>query len=370
MPEHSILYYMLPYARQRMPHNMYILYFTKGNRSVGSSRFRVWQIAEKLKEEHGFDYQVLHSISHSLFSLRISRFKFLFSLCGFLFSRDYKIFFIHKSLYPWDVVFGILLGRYVFRKRLLYDLDDAEWEHSFLKTWLLVKAAHTVFCGSHPILAWMEKRTSHAVFLPTVVDVGLYASHAVEHKEHSPVTIGWVGTGRLHFKDGHFAMIKPALDALAETGKKFRFVVLGSQSYQPLKDFFHGSAYEVVFVDELLWADPGSVPRAIQQYQFDVGVMPVSDTPFNRAKCALKAIEYMACGVPTVASRVGEVLHLIRDGENGYTAETTQEWTGAISQLTGDVVLRTKMGKAAQRTIRERYSLDAAGNELSVFMRM
>jgi len=341
-----------------------ILFFTKGDKTVGSSRFRVWNIAEKLSERYEFDYEVIHSISYSFFSVNLSRFRFLFSLSYKLQATTCKLIFVHKSLYPWDIVFCILLARFVFRKRLLYDLDDAEWEHSFLKTWFFVKAAHVVFCGSHPILEWVGRRTSMAVFLPTSVDVQMYKSFSVEHTQRVLHTIGWVGTGRLHFKDGHFAILKEACDALAAAGKKFRFVVIGAQAYQPLKDFFQGSTYETVFVDELSWADSASVPRAIQQYQFDVGVMPVSNTRFNRAKCALKAIEYMACGVPVVASRVGEVLHLVKDGENGYAVDTISEWVEVLSKLLEDAVLRARVGKAAQQTVMEGYSLDTVVQEV------
>jgi len=244
----------------------------------------------------------------------------------------------------------------LFRKRLVYDLDDAEWEHSFLKTWLLVKSAHTVLCGSHPILEWVEKRARRAVFIPTVVDAELYKSFSVEHKERAVYTIGWVGVGRGHFQDGHFAIVKPALDELWRKGIRFRFVVLGAQNYQPLRDYFLGSGYEMVFVDELNWADAAAVPRAIHEYEFDIGVMPISDTPFNRAKCALKAIEYMACGVPTIASRIGEATYLIEDGMNGFLTGSEREWISALEKLMRNTELRAEMGKNGQEIIAARYS--------------
>src|SRR3989344_2484016 len=59
---------------------MRILFFTKGNSSVASSRQRVWRVAERLHKQYGWDYEVLHSISYSLFSLRPSRFKILWNI--------------------------------------------------------------------------------------------------------------------------------------------------------------------------------------------------------------------------------------------------------------------------------------------------
>lgn len=336
---------------------MSILFFTKGDRTVGSSRLRVWLVAEKLKERYGWDYSVIHSIQHSIFSFSNRRIYNLRNVFSEIRDAKYNILFIHKSLFPWDVVLLILAARFLWQKRLVYDLDDAEWEHSYIKTLLFVKSAHRVFCGSHLIKDWVQKHTPRAEFLPTAVDADLYKSFSVRHEERAGLTtIGWVGVGRGHFLDGHFAMIAPALDELAKKRFQFRFVVIGSQNHQPLKEYFQKAAYEVVFVDELDWAESASVPRAIQQYHFDVGVMPVSDTPFNRRKCALKAIEYMACGVPTVASRVGEAVHLIEDGVNGYLADASEEWVRALGALLSDPALRGKMGKKAQQTIADRYS--------------
>ena len=70
---------------------------------------------------------------------------------------SFKIIFVHKSLYPWDVVLLILAAKKLLGKKLVYDLDDAEWYHSFLKTYILVKCADNVFCGSRVILNWVKK---------------------------------------------------------------------------------------------------------------------------------------------------------------------------------------------------------------------
>jgi len=337
---------------------MNILFFTKGDRKVGSSRLRVWLIAEELQAKYGLHYEVFHSVHYSVFSFTVARFRIFSEIFSKIRDTQYKILFVHKSLYPWDVVLLILAGRFLLRKRLVYDLDDAEWEHSFLKTWLLTKSAHAVFCGSHPILEWVEKHTPHAFFIPTVVDAVLYKSFSVQHKKRQQVTIGWVGVGRGYFQDGHFGILKPALDELWRKGLSFRFVVLGAQNHQPLKDYFNEEAYETIFVDELDWAGRASVPRAIHEYQFDIGVMPILDTPFDRAKCAFKAIEYMACGVPSVASRVGEATYLIQEGKNGFLAGNTDEWMHALQRLIEDADLRGAMGKQAQETITLHYSYE------------
>lgn len=335
-----------------------ILFFTKGNKSVASSRQRVWFLAEKLKEQYRHDYEVIHSIRYSFFSLSKKRLLLLFHLRSKIQDPKYKVLFVHKSLFPWDIVLLIFFAKLFLRKRLLYDLDDAQWIHSPAKSILLARFADAVLCGSHEILRWAKQYNNHALWVPTVVDYDVYATYRVAPGLRSVYTIGWVGAGMLHFRDGLFGIIKPALVELSRHGVPFRFVVIGAQHHQPLKDYFRDVPFEVIFVDALDWHGPASVPHAIHEYAFDIGVMPQNDTVFNRAKCSFKAIEYMACGVPPVVSRVGENTVLIQDGINGFLAASTEEWTEKIQKLLTDEKLREHIGREAQRTVEERYSYD------------
>lgn len=327
---------------------MNIFFLTKGDKSVGSSRQRVWLVAEKLKLAYGYTYIILYP-EHSDFKNR----KKISQLM-----RQSDILFVHKSLFAWRTILRIVHAKIFLRKKLIYDLDDAEWYHSFFKTVILTKMADQVFCGSHVILTWVEKYNKNSILVSTVVDHELYARYQVEQRVRDIYTIGWVGMGKGHFLDDHFAMIRPALDALFQS-TPFRFVVVGSQNYQPLKDYFKDAQFETIFIDTLNWADSKSVPRIIKKYEFDIGLMPTSDTPFNRAKCAFKAIEYMACGVPVVASSVGENSIVVEDGTMGFLAESTIEWTKAMSHLLKNTELRKEMGERGLHRVKEIYSYEA-----------
>ena len=335
---------------------MHILFFTKGDHSVPSSRVRVWSVAERLSEQYGWNYEVLHSFGYSLFSFSYSRFKILFDLTYNLQLTTYNFLFVHKSLFPWDVVLLILAAKKLFHKKLVYDMDDAEWIHSPKKSKLLARHADAVFCGSHEILNWAKQYNTNSVFMPTVLDADVYGSHAVAHADGGILTIGWVGQGKLHFKAGNFAVLQGAFQKLAERGLRFRFVLVGAQNYQPLKDMFSKSSYKVVYVDDAEWIKEDAMPNLIQQYQFDVGVMPLSNTLFNRAKCGYKAIEYMACGAPVVASPVGEANYIIKNNINGFLADTPEEWASALEKLLQDASLRKRMGVAGRKLVEERYS--------------
>jgi glycosyltransferase involved in cell wall biosynthesis len=89
----------------------------------------------------------------------------------------------------------------------------------------------------------------------------------------------------------------------------------------------------------------------------DIGVYPLPDDEWSRGKCGFKAIEFMACGVPVVASAIGVNREIIEDGVNGFLAATDDDWVEKLRRLLDDPELRRRMGAAGRTTIEERYSL-------------
>ena len=98
--------------------------------------------------------------------------------------------------------------------------------------------------------------------------------------------------------------------------------------------------------------------------QFSVGLMPLPQDEWSRGKCALKALQYMACGVPCIATPHGAVLDIIRHGENGWFAETEMEWREALAAMR-DPALRRRLGEAARATMEEQFSLRTAAPRLA-----
>lgn len=333
---------------------MSILFFTKGDRSVPSSRERVWVIAERLQKDFSFEYTILFGFQYPWWLLSRSRFIKLREARRALRDSKYDIIFVHKSLFAWDILFLILFSG----KNIVYDLDDAEWLHSPLKSRLLARRAVYIFCGSHAILKWAQKHNKNSALVPSVVDNTLYAHYTVTHGAREIITLGWVGQGRAHFKAGNFEIIKKPLNVFAAQGYAFRLVIIGSQNYAPLKEYFKNVIYPVEFIDDADWERPSTVPAMIKKYEVDIGVMPLVSTSFNEAKCAYKAVQFMACGVPTVASSVGEACYRIEHGKNGFLAASNEEWVSALTKLSNAWVSRKIMGERAQKTISSRYSFD------------
>ena len=97
---------------------------------------------------------------------------------------------------------------------------------------------------------------------------------------------------------------------------------------------------------------------------FDIRVMPLTDDPWSKGKCAMKLLEYMSMKLPTVSSAVGENRYVIDHGWNGFLASSPGEWVDDIGRLIVDPDLRKELGENAYKTVKERYSLQAVVDTL------
>nr|HMN62355.1 glycosyltransferase [Anaerolinea sp.] len=95
----------------------------------------------------------------------------------------------------------------------------------------------------------------------------------------------------------------------------------------------------------------------IQQQRVDIWIAPLLDTPFNRAKSAIKSLEYSPTASPGVYSRIDPYEAVIRDGENGFLAASDVEWVDRLGQLVQSAALRRQMGGRALETVRANWLL-------------
>jgi len=100
----------------------------------------------------------------------------------------------------------------------------------------------------------------------------------------------------------------------------------------------------------------------------DVGIMPLTDTPWARGKCGYKLIQYMACGLPVIASPVGVNAEIVEHGVNGFLASTENEWRAALGVLLGDSSLRQRMGAEGRRKVEREYSLAVWGPKVAAML--
>lgn len=322
---------------------MKILFLAKGGRNVASSNERVWIVSDLLKTRYGFESEIYTGRD---ITVRTAFAK--------LFLSHYDILIIHKSLFTVEVSALIILTRLLRRKPMVYDLDDAQWIHSPHKSKWLARTATVVFAGSHEIINWALQFNKNVLLMPTLVDHKHFAQSAVTHIQKPIFTIGWVGGGPEHFKQGNFHLIKPALEELGKRHSDICFRIVGTRGHKELEEFIQSPYYKTDIISFVPYSE---VPKQIQQ--FDIGVMPLVDLLFNRAKCGAKAIQYMACRVPPVVSPVGENAIIVNDGVNGFWARTTEEWVNAFEKLLASAELRNKFGERGQKKVEAEYSHEA-----------
>jgi glycosyltransferase involved in cell wall biosynthesis len=142
------------------------------------------------------------------------------------------------------------------------------------------------------------------------------------------------------------------LRALAARGLPVSLLIVGGGSRTDLVAADYG-ALPVELVPNYSGADlPGLVAR------MDIGLMPLDDGPWERGKCAMKALIYMAGGCPAVCSPVGETNFVIEDRRTGFLARTPAEWEAVLAQLVVDHQLRADVGARGRQVVMERYSAD------------
>jgi glycosyltransferase involved in cell wall biosynthesis len=178
-----------------------------------------------------------------------------------------------------------------------------------------------------------------------VVDINRYSIRA---KTGDQFRIGWIGSP---VTAPYLELIR---EALGEVIKKTnaRLVLVGAGDWDPLQ----GMEKEV-----LPWSEDSEVAH-IQS--FDVGIMPLPDGPFEQGKCGYKLIQYMACGLPVVASPVGVNTCIIEQGKTGFLASSNTDWVQALIMLSKDTGMRGALGKAGRKKVEQEYSLQVTAPRL------
>ena len=90
---------------------------------------------------------------------------------------------------------------------------------------------------------------------------------------------------------------------------------------------------------------------------WDIGIVPLVNTEFNKCKSELKYIELTALGVPIVASDVNAYKQAIEDGVTGFLANDEDEWVAKLSKLIDDPKLRNGILNNARDDILKNYNL-------------
>lgn len=323
-------------------------------------RYRIEQWEPLLGERgvsidyHSFEDEELHALIYKAGNMRQK-----LRLVARSFARRAALL---RSLRQYDAVYvfreAALLGPPVFERMIhrarvpfIFDFDDAIFvpyrspSNGYLsylkfptKTRTICRLASHVMAGNPFLADYARQVNEHVTIVPTTIDTQKYAVDEAKATADPPV-IGWSGS---YSTVQHLDTLRGALQRLARE-ERFRLRVIGTPRYE----------LEGVEVEASQWrAETETADLGVM----DIGIMPLPDDRWSKGKCGLKALQYMALGIPTICSPVGVNSDIIRDGENGLIAATEDEWVEKLKGLLRSAELRKRLGRAGRATVEAEYS--------------
>ncbi|MGH9970073.1 MAG: glycosyltransferase family 4 protein [Pyrinomonadaceae bacterium] len=348
---------------------------------AAATRYRLHQFVEPLSER-GVTLTIRPFLNSRLFASLYERSAMPRTAlglvkAGFLRSRDVlaarraDVILVQREAMIFGPPLIEWLSSRVIKRPLVLDLDDAtylpytgptygrlgkalKW---FSKTDDLIRWASIVTCGNRTIADYVASKGTKTRVIPTVVDENRFCPVARSVGSATPV-VGWIGT---HSTFPYLKSIFPVLSALAGE-YRYRLKVVGAGRSE--------IRIPGVDVENLDWR----LDREVEDFQsFDIGLYPIDPSLYAAdwaaGKSGFKAIQYMAVGIPYVATPVGAVKEIGEVGKTHFCATDPSEWRSALSLLLGDPERRVKMGAAGRKFATTHYALEAQADKLARALR-
>jgi len=242
--------------------------------------------------------------------------------------------------------------RFVLRKaakRLFFDFDDAIFlrssgERSRIKETRfrrMTQICDQIWAGNDYLSRFVGRWNSHVEVIPTALDPRKYEITAT--KPSSSIDLVWIGSSATR---KHLVSQLPALERTATQRADLRLKIIA--------DFDLKSPNITTL--PIQWS---AATEARELASAHIGIAPLPDNPFTRGKCGLKTLQYMAAGLPVIASPTGVNADIVQPGATGFLARSEDDWMRSVSELAAKPELRYRMGQAGRKHCRAGYSINA-----------
>jgi glycosyltransferase involved in cell wall biosynthesis len=256
------------------------------------------------------------------------------------------------------------------KRPMVLDLDDATYVSYtsptygglgrivkwFSKTDDLIRWARIVVCGNNSIAEYAARKGAQTRIIPTVVDTEVFHP-SPRAEDDSTVVLGWIGT---HSTFPYLQTIFPVLAKLAQR-HQIRLKIVGAGRVE--------IDLPGVEVENLPW----NLAREVADFQsLDIGLYPIDESLYQgwaSGKSGFKAIQYMAVGVPYVATPVGGSGEIGEAGLTHLFAGTADEWQRALEELITHPGRRRAMGAAGRAYALEHFALNDQADKLAEVLR-
>ncbi len=243
----------------------------------------------------------------------------------------------------------------LLNKNILYDIDDLVYlRHSSKANGIIERlkgrdkpialmkmAKHVIVCTPH-LDEFVQQHNPRTTDISSTINTDTYQVVNDYSNERVPV-LGWSGS---HSTSKYMHLLRKVLLRL-QADRPFKLIVMGDTSFhmEGIKD-----------QEAVAWSEAAEVPTL---QRFDVGLYPLPNEEWVLGKSGLKALQYMAVGVPVVATAIGANFRVVKHEATGYLVNNEEEWYQALSHLLDDAESRARMGKAARQHVLDHYSLYA-----------
>jgi glycosyltransferase involved in cell wall biosynthesis len=340
-------------------------------------RFRVAQFAPHLSRA-GFDltihplfdtafFRLVYKPGHYLRKTMALASRTLDRIAAVRAGREFDAVLIYREAYP---IGPPVIERLLARRGLpiVYDFDDAVFlpntseanqaigslKNPGKVAEILQLSAHVV-AGNSYLADYARRHAKDVTIVPTCVDTTVWRPRQTPRRSGAPLVIGWIGTPTTT------PYLLDLKDVFADVAGTHDFVLRVSGSMGPV-------AMPGVRVENLPW----TLASEVELFSTcDIGVYPLPDDDWTRGKCGFKAIQFMACSVPVIASPVGVNREIVTHRADGLLAGAPAEWASSLRELLENAALRDELGAAGRQTIERGYSLEANAPKLvSVFQQV
>ena len=315
-------------------------------------------------EEHGYEITVSPFMSEAFQNIVYKKGNFIkkiiYTLEGYLRRvgdllriRNYDIVYVFLWVAPFaPPVFEKLTKK--LAKKLVYDIDDlvflippssANPLVHYLRSprnhiSLMKSADHVITCTPY-LDQFVKKYNNNTTDISSTINTDLYKPK-LDYSIKDKFTIGWSGS---HSTSKYLHLLDDVFVELAKT-YDFKLLVMGDVDF----------TLSGVDVEALPWKEEYEIDVISR---FDVGVYPLPNEEWVLGKSGLKALQYMALGIPTIATGIGTIHRIIADKENGYLVNSNGEWKQRIIELLNNQALRKEIGVKAAQTVEIAYSINA-----------
>jgi len=232
--------------------------------------------------------------------------------------------------------------------RLVLDVDDGIFLTFPEKVKRLIAMSDHVVVSNRPIQDWVAQYSQRITEIPTCVALERYRLRPARDATTSVPVLGWIGT------TSNLGFLSVCAEALRRLAQEVDFTLLVvAPTDQPLQSI----DLTGVSLRFERWAPETEMGLL---HQMDIGLMPLpADQAWMRFKAATKLVQYMAIGIPAVASPIGVNADILAGNQVGFAATCPDEWFESLRGLLRDPALRHRMGQSGRQLAETRFSVEA-----------